>query len=112
MVSIGTSLQDRWRVSTLQRFTLHALPASQNSSRDDTLEDLKEKLKAGDLSDSDVIKVATLTARYTLPAVAYDEDLIFDLMDATVGVLPDDQELVIRIKKAWVPILAAKMGGG
>ena len=47
-----------------------------------------------------------------MPAVAYDEDLIFALMDATIAVLPDDPELVVRIKKAWVPILAAKMGGG
>ena len=65
-----------------------------------------------DAKPADQLKAIDIAARYGLPKEPYDEDLIFDLMDATIAVLPDDPELVTRIKKAWVPILAAKMGGG
>ena len=79
--------------------------------RDDTLEDLKEKLKAGDLSDSDIIKLATLAAKYTLPAVAYNQDLIDELWDATEGVLlkVDDPAMIQKVKKAWMPVLASRL---
>ena len=75
------------------------------------MEDLKEKLKSGDLSDSDVIKLATLAAKYTLPAVAYDQDLIDELWDATEGVLlkVDDPAVIQKVKKAWMPVLASRL---
>ena len=65
-----------------------------------------------DARPADQLKAIDIAARYGLPKEAYDEDLIFALMDATVAMLPDDPELVVRIKKAWVLILAAKMAGG
>ena len=78
--------------------------------RDDTLNELQEKLKAGDLSDSDTIKLASLAAKYTLRAVAYDQDLINELWDATEGALPElDPAIVERVKKAWVPVLARRL---
>ena len=78
--------------------------------RDDTLDELQEKLKAGDLSDSDTIKLASLTAKYTLRAVAYDRDLIDELWDATEGALPQaDPAVIHKIKKAWVPVLASRL---
>jgi len=82
--------------------------------RDDTLEDLKEKLKAGDLSDSDTIKLASLAAKYTLRAVAYDKDLIDELWDATEGVLlkVDDPAVIQKVKRAWVPVLASRLMAG
>ena len=80
--------------------------------RDDTLEDLKEKLKAGDLSDSDTIKLASLAAKYTLRAVAYDKDLIDELWDATEAALGDDLALIQKVKRAWVPVLARRLMAG
>ena len=77
--------------------------------RDDTLEDLKEKLKAGDLSDSDTIKLASLAAKYTLLPVAYDKDLIDELWDATAGALLEQPELVEQVKTAWIPVLAGRL---
>ena len=62
------------------------------------------------MSDSDVIKLATLAAKYTLPAVAYDQDLINELWDATEGALPElDPAVIHKIKKAWVPVLARRL---
>ena len=82
--------------------------------RDNTLHELEEKLLAGDLSDSDTIKLATLTARYTLPAVAYDKDLIDELWDATEGVLLkiDDPAVIEKVKRAWMPVLASRLMAG
>ena len=77
--------------------------------RDDTLEDLKEKLKAGELSDSDTIKLASLAAKYTLLPVAYDKDLIDELWDATAAALLDHPELAENVKQAWVPVLARRL---
>ena len=63
------------------------------------------------MSDSDVIKLATLAAKYTLPAVAYDQDLIDELWDATEGVLlkVDDPAVIQKVKKAWMPVLASRL---
>ena len=82
--------------------------------RDDTLDELREKLKAGDLSDSDAIKLASLAAKYTLRAVAYDEDLIDELWDATEAALLEQPELAEAVKTAWIPVLAQRLmaGGG
>ena len=57
-----------------------------------------------------VIKLATLAAKYTLRAVAYDQDLINELWDATERALPEVAPAVIhKIKKAWVPVLATRL---
>ena len=80
--------------------------------RDDTLDELQEKLKVGDLSDSDAIKLASLAAKYTLRAVAYDEDLIDELWDATEAALLDHPELVENVKQAWIPVLAQRLMAG
>ena len=82
--------------------------------RDDTLDELQEKLKAGNLSDSDAIKLASLAAKYTLRAVAYAKDLIDELWDATEGVLlkVDDPAVIEKVKRAWVPVLASRIRGG
>ena len=80
--------------------------------RDDTLDELKEKLKAGDLSDSDAIKLASLAAKYTLRAVAYDRDLIDELWDATASALLDHPELVENVQQAWIPVLAQRLMAG
>ena len=80
--------------------------------RDDTLDELKEKLKAGDLSASDTIKLASLAAKYTLRTVAYDQDLINELWDATEGALSDDPAVVQKVKRAWMPVLAGRLMAG
>ena len=80
--------------------------------RDDTLDELREKLRAGDLSDRDAIKLASLAAKYTLRAVAYDKDLIDELWDATEAALPDQPELAEAVKTAWIPVLATKLISG
>ena len=62
------------------------------------------------MSDSDTIKLASLAAKYTLRAVAYDQDLINELWDATEGALPQvDPAVIHKIKKAWVPVLASRL---
>ena len=76
------------------------------------IDELKEKLKAGDLSDSDTIKLASLAAKYTLRAVAYDQDLINELWDAIEAALPDDPAVIHKVKKAWVPVLASRLMAG
>ena len=80
--------------------------------RDDTLDELKKKLRAGDLSDSDTIKLASLAAKYTLRAVAYDEDLIDELWDATASALLEHPELAEDVKTAWIPVLAQRLMAG
>ena len=64
-----------------------------------------------DARPADQLKAIDIAARHGLAKEAYDEDLVLELWDATEALLPDDQELVVRIKTAWVPILAAKMKG-
>ena len=77
------------------------------------MDELQEKLKAGDLSDNDAIKLVSLAAKYTLRAVAYDQDLINELWDATEGALPQlDPAVIQKVKKAWVPILASRLMAG
>ena len=80
--------------------------------RDDTLDELQEKLKAGDLSDNDAIKLASLAVKYTLMPVAYDKDLIDELWDATEGVLSADTAMIEKFKKAWMPVLASRVIAG
>ena len=65
-----------------------------------------------DARPADQLKAIDIAARHGLAKEAYDEDLIFELWDATEAVLPDDPALIQRVKKAWVPMLAAKMAGG
>ena len=55
------------------------------------------------------LKAIEIAARYGLPKDPYDHDLIDELWDVTEAALPDDQALVIRIKKAWVPVLASRL---
>ena len=62
-----------------------------------------------DTRPADQLKAIEIAARYGLPKEPYDHDLIDELWDVTEAVLPDDQALVIRIKKAWVPVLASRL---
>ena len=80
--------------------------------RDDTLDELQEKLKAGDLSDSDAIRLASLAAKYTLLPVAYDKDLIGELWDATEAALLDYPELAETVRVVWLPVLACRLMAG
>ena len=58
-------------------------------------------------------KLASLAAKYTLPAVAYDRDLIDELWDATGGALPEvDPAVIEKVKKAWIPVLASRLTVG
>ena len=78
---------------------------------DEGLPHLQEFATGVSGTPSDQLKAIDIAARHGLAKEAYDEDLILALWDATEALLPDDQELRVRIKKAWVPILAAKMKG-
>jgi len=80
--------------------------------RDDTLDELQEKLKAGDLSDSDAIKLASLAAKYTLLPVAYDKDMVNELWDATAAALLDHPELAETVQVVWLPVLARRLMAG
>ena len=59
---------------------------------------------------ADQLKAIDIAARYGLPKEPYDEDLIFELWDATEGALPElDPAVIHKIKKAWVPVLASRL---
>ena len=62
-----------------------------------------------DARPADQLKAIDIAARYGLPKEPYDEDLIFELWDATEAALPDDPVLIHKIKKAWVPVLASRL---
>ena len=58
---------------------------------------------------ADQLKAIDIAAKFGLPEEPYDQDLIDELWDVTEAALPDDQALVMRVKKAWVPVLASRL---
>ena len=87
--------------------------AKMEQVRDMSIEELEKRLE-GDMSTRDVISLATLAARHTvpIPKSAYDADLVdelWDAMEVALGGRPDADELGLLIKKAWAPVLVQRL---
>ena len=81
--------------------------------RDLTIKELEGRINDG-MATRDVISLATLAARHTvpIPKSAYDADLVHELWDAmevALGARPDAAEIALAIKKAWAPILVQRV---
>lgn len=81
--------------------------------RDLTIKELEKRIN-DDMATRDVISLATLAARHTvpIPKSAYDADLVdelWDAMEVALGSRPDADELALIIKKAWAPVLVQRL---
>ena len=81
------------------------------------VESLEKRLKVADeiiddeeAKDRDRISGLAFLAKVGgMAKDAYDQALIDDLWEATEAALPDDLDVVARVREAWVPVLARKV---
>tara|TARA_Y100000310_G_scaffold238628_1_gene242090 strand:+ start:1556 stop:1969 length:414 start_codon:yes stop_codon:yes gene_type:complete len=81
--------------------------------RDLSIKELERRLD-GDMMTRDVISLAALATRHTVPVPksAYDADLVDELwaaMEVVLNSRPDADEIALAIKKVWAPILVERV---
>ena len=77
-------------------------------------EQLRERLDAGTLTFTEIVKYAEFAGRYTVPAprAGYDKALIdelYSVVEKSIEGLDDALEIMQRIEKRWRQILAKKL---
>ena len=77
-------------------------------------EQLRERLDAGTLTFTEIVKYAEFAGRYTVPAprAGYDKALIdelYSVVEKSIEGLDDAPEIMQRIEKRWRQILAKKL---